>query len=179
MNEITFPTQSKATLVKATFAAVIMASIIFILVILPAEYNVDFLGTGKLMGLTVLSEEAAPPLKAPSGDGIKEPEKNNVVVIVPANTGVEYKFKIKKHGNLTYEWSTDGGAVFFDFHGEPEGDTTGYFESYTIATAKEVKGSMTVPFDGVHGWYWKNEGDTDVQVTLKTQGLYEIVGLIH
>ena len=37
-----------------------------------------------------------------------------------------------------HEWLTDGES-YFDLHGEPEGDTTGYFESYAIATTNEMK----------------------------------------
>lgn len=48
----------------------------------------------------------------------------------------------------------------------------------TIGTTKSVKGLFTAPFDGHHGWYWKNKTDTDMQVELTTQGKYKIVGLI-
>jgi hypothetical protein len=201
MNEIksetSTPVQSKKMLIKASVSAFLIAVFIFICIILPAEYNVDPMRTGALLGLTVLAEtnlvenglaENSTEQKEPISNDVKaadekqnkyQLQKNEESVLVPANRGVEYKFQMQKYSNLTYEWTAQGKILHFDFHGEPAGDTTGYFESYTIADAYEMKGSMTVPFDGVHGWYWKNETEQDVVVTLKTQGHYKVIGLIH
>tara|TARA_R110002096_G_scaffold377631_1_gene571445 strand:- start:4240 stop:4782 length:543 start_codon:yes stop_codon:yes gene_type:complete len=180
MNEPTFPTQSIPTLIKATVTAIVIAVSIFITIVLPAEYNIDPTGAGELLGLTALSKEG--PVVEPQHSTTKSPlgyQENETTIVVPANKGVEYKFQMKKYAKLTYEWSSQGKAVFFDFHGEPKGDTTGYFESYAIANTHEMKGSMTVPFEGVHGWYWKNASDEDITITLKTRGNYEVVGLRH
>ena len=78
---------------------------------------------------------------------------------------------------MEYVWITDGEPLYFDLHGEPEGDTTGYFESYAIATLAEMKGSFTAPFTGVHGWYWKNNSDSPVAVQLIVKGEYAEHGL--
>ena len=78
---------------------------------------------------------------------------------------------------MTFEWLNDGEALYIDLHGEPEGDTTGYLESYTIATSNELKGSFTAPFAGSHGWYWKNETDNPIAVQLLVKGQYEVIGL--
>jgi hypothetical protein len=53
----------------------------------------------------------------------------------------------------TAQTEHDGTPLYFDLHGEPQGDTTGYFESYAIATLRAMKGSFTSPFSGSHGWY--------------------------
>ncbi len=46
---------------------------------------------------------------------------------------------------MKYQWqTTDSSPLFFDLHGEPEGDTTGYYESYTIATSHEMKEHLLV-----------------------------------
>ena len=180
MNEITFPTQSNATIIKASITALVVALVIFVTIILPAEYNIDPTRVGKSLGLTVLAGEApVDSVKTVNKEQSSGYQDNQTTVTVPPNKGVEYKFKIVQYGNITYEWTTNGEPLYFDFHGEPKGDTTGYFESYAIATASEMKGSMTVPFEGAHGWYWKNNSNKDVTVTLKTQGNYEVVGLIH
>ena len=104
-------------------------------------------------------------------------EFQTIEVVVPAGRGVEYKFAMQQYAKMTYEWLTDGEALYFDLHGEPEGDTTGYFESYTIATSNEMKGSFTAPFAGSHGWYWKNETDNPIAVQLLVKGQYEVIGL--
>ena len=183
MNEMNVPTQSKATLIKAIIAAVLLSTAVFFVIILPAEYNQDPTGLGGALGLTVLSEEANESTSTneavEEAVSLYEEQIDQVTITVPANKGLEYKFKMQKHAKIIYEWSTNGSELYFDFHGEPKGDTTGYFESYTIATANETKGSATVPFDGVHGWYWKNTTNKDVLVTLKTSGIYEVIGKPH
>ena len=180
MNEITFPLQSVPTLIKATVVALIMAIVVFMTIVLPAEFNYDPTGVGSYLGLTVFAKETPVVAAAqPPGEQSPQFQQNQVTVSVPPNMGVEYKFSIQKYGNLSYEWATNGEPLYFDFHGEPKGDTSGYFESYAIATTHEMQGSMTVPFEGVHGWYWKNVSDKEIVVTLKTQGNYQVIGLIH
>lgn len=173
------PLYSKATLIKSSALALLFALITYVIIILPAEYNEDPTGIGSMLGLTVLSQPNATPTivdkNAAAGTGGYQ--SNVVEIAVPAKGGVEYKFKLEKYGNLTYEWITSGGDLYFDFHGEPAGDTSGYFESFTVGTADEMKGSTTVPFDGTHGWYWENKTDKIIKVQLKTSGNYVILGL--
>lgn len=96
---------------------------------------------------------------------------------IPANSSKEYKFYIAKDATFDYSWSTDGGSLFFDFHGEPEGDTTGYFKSYEKTTDIASKGTFAPPFTGAHGWYWKNKTSKPVTVKLTTSGVYTILGV--
>ena len=100
-----------------------------------------------------------------------------IEISVPPHSGVEYKLKMNQYDKLNYEWITDGSALYFDLHGEPQGDTTGYFESYGIATLDGMKGSFTAPFNGSHGWYWKNTTDTPVAIQLMINGRYQVIGL--
>lgn len=165
-------TQSQP-LVKAGVISVVVAALALVLVILPAEYNVDPTGVGEKLGLTVFNQPQAPTSIATS-EGDKE---DRVAVLIPAGRGVEYKLAVEKFSKVTYEWSVDAGSLYVDLHGEPQGDTTGYFESYTIATVDKMKGSFTAPFAGSHGWYWKNKSDKDITVTLNISGDYVVEGL--
>ena len=99
-----------------------------------------------------------------------------VTIDIPAGKGLEYKLLMDAFVHLEYEWNTDGEPLYFDFHGEPKGDKTGYFESFSITTADKMKGSLTTPFAGSHGWYWKNKTDSVITVTLSTKGDYAIKG---
>ncbi|MFT6734319.1 MAG: hypothetical protein ACJAS9_002519 [Polaribacter sp.] len=165
------------SLIKNSLVAIVIAITIFYTVIYPIEFGQDPLGTGKILGLPVL--QAATKVETePMNKSMYEFQKDSVDIIIPAKSGLEYKFKLTQFSNLTYKWTSEI-PLYFDFHGEPKGDTTGYFESYTIATSNKMEGSMTVPFEGVHGWYWKNTSDEEVLVTLNTQGNYEVVGFVH
>ena len=176
MNTINIPVQSVATLIKASIAAVIIASVALVLVILPAEYNIDPTGIGKALQLTSIAQAAevtAVEEVAPVEQSV--PERSDTVTIeIPAQKGLEYKLLMEKHAHVEYEWTTDGEELYFDFHGEPKGDTTGYFESFALTTSNNMKGSLTTPFAGSHGWYWKNTTDTPVIVTLSIKGSYVI-----
>ncbi|MGB1299056.1 MAG: hypothetical protein ACPG8A_12305 [Psychrobium sp.] len=165
--------QSTISLIKASLFAVIIAAITLVLFILPAEYNIDPTGIGQKLGLTVFNEEVSNTPQGKASTGGQEV----VVVTVPAGRGVEYKLAMQQYDKVTYEWLTDGGDVYVDLHGELQGDTTGYFESYAIATSPTMKGSFTAPFAGSHGWYWKNNSDKEIQIQLIFSGEFVIEGL--
>ncbi len=162
------------SLIKATVISFVIAVITLVLFVLPAEYNIDPTGIGQKLGLTVFNQEQTPATAVnASSDGAMDV----VVVTVPAGRGIEYKLAMQQFQKVSYQWETDEGQVYFDLHGEPEGDTTGYFESYTIATSNKMKGSFTVPFAGSHGWYWRNDSDKDIDIQLIIEGDYVIQGL--
>ena len=204
---------SKKSLLKYTILSVIFALVTLILVILPAEYNLDPTGIGEKIGLTVFNPEKSESSVAESSVAdssvaessiaessiaessiaessetektlVAEYKASNVVnlpetieVTVPAGRGVEYKFYMQQYQKMIYQWKTGNSPLYFDLHGEPEGDTTGYFESYAIATLVEMEGSFTAPFSGVHGWYWKNTSNEPVTVELVVSGEYGEHGL--
>ncbi len=180
-------TLTTISLVKYTIMSAVFAIFILLTIVLPAEYNIDPTGAGKYLGLTKLSENTVG-----STNSVVEQEntrentaliqlsqrEDTVKVSIPAGRGIEYKFNLNQYGRLKYEWSTlDESDLYFDFHGEPKGDKTGFFESYTIATSNKMNGTMTVPFDGIHGWYWKNTSKKDITVNLITSGQYTVLGL--
>lgn len=184
------PTTSNATLIKSTIAALLFGSIALVSFILPAEYNIDPTGIGSKLGLTrlaqaqpdtVTNDEPSVILQPPAFMANQTvpvmPQSDTIEVIVPPGKGIEYKFHMAQHAKMKYQWMTDGGPLYFDMHGEPEGDTTGYFESYAIATLSKMKGSLTTPFAGSHGWYWKNKTDTTIKVQLTVEGDYTLTGL--
>jgi len=164
-------TLSNKNLIKYTLASIVFALVVLVTIILPAEYNIDPTGLGKKLGLTVFNEVAATSEISESSTN-ENAGVETIEVVVPAGAGVEYKFMMDQYQKLTYEWVVDGPALYFDLHGESEGDTTGYFESYAIATLSQMKGSFTAPFTGSHGWYWKNKSGTPVTILLIVNGEY-------
>ena len=100
--------------------------------------------------------------------------KDTITITIPARSDKEYKLFIKDGASFEYAWSTNGADVFYDFHGEPAGDTTGYFKSFKRSTGKQAEGSLTASFEGTHGWYWKNSSAFPVSITLKVKGDYQL-----
>ncbi|MGP1719702.1 hypothetical protein [Shewanella frigidimarina] len=169
-------TVSSSTLIKAVLSAIVVAGIVLVTLILPAEYNIDPTGIGQKIGVTVLAQAAEPEVQQ-SAPAEGSNEFQTIEVMVPAGRGIEYKFDMQQFEKMTYEWITDGTALFVDLHGEPKGDTSGYYESYVIATSADMKGSFTAPFAGSHGWYWKNKSNQPVAVQLLVKGQYKVIGL--
>lgn len=102
---------------------------------------------------------------------------DSIIVDVPERGEIEYKLQLAKGATLDYAWKTDKGALFFDFHGEPTGDTTGYFKSYKKDTKTNSSGNLMTEFTGTHGWYWKNNNAFPVTVTLQVAGEYKRLDL--
>ena len=177
MNEVQHPIQSTASLLKALAISLLLAIALFVTTVLPAEFGVDPTGIGRALGLYDLAgtEEVSEPVTR-SGTGEIAFRQDEMEIVVPANSGLEYKFFLAEHATLTYDWSSTE-PLYFDMHGEPDGDTTGYFESYAAGTVDAMKGTTTTPFTGSHGWYWRNDHEEDVTVSLTSLGNYEVIGL--
>ena len=90
------PLASAAKIAMATVVALIVGSVILVTAVLPAEYGIDPLGTGKALGLTELANSTVKP--APVTAGADTP----AVTIVPAAEG---------------RWRSDGEAhIYFSAH---------------------------------------------------------------
>lgn len=122
----------------------------------------------------LLSKRVDDTAKSPTPE-----DKNNwdhsVTLTIPSKKSLEYKFQIKKGEIFKYQWASDGGSLFYDFHGDPSDGSR--FKSYKKTTELSSTGSFTSPFDGSHGWYWKNNNANEVKVTLKTKGSYKVLGI--
>tara|TARA_R110002110_G_scaffold415856_1_gene658364 strand:+ start:1143 stop:1724 length:582 start_codon:yes stop_codon:yes gene_type:complete len=177
--ERSVPIVSTASLYKAVIAAATFSSLLLVLVILPAEYKVDPTGFGAAVGLNKLTNNDISTSQAMINENknlLAVAQNDSVEIEIPSGQSLEYKLKVLKDVAVKYSWKTSGEELYFDLHGEPLGDTTGYFESYTVSTAKSVHGSFVAPFNGSHGWYWENKGEKPVIVTLNIEGNYEVEG---
>jgi len=104
---------------------------------------------------------------------------DTIAVTIPARNGREYKFYLEQGATLEYTWQTPGTPLYYDFHGEPEGDTSGYFESFEESTANQASGSLTSTFAGSHGWYWQNSTSLPVEVILNVRGAYRRLDAVN
>jgi hypothetical protein len=85
--------------------------------------------------------------------------------------GVEFNYRMEKGGTMVYSWKASD-FVNWDFHGEPKGSKPDYAESYAMGEGKEGNGAFIAPTSGIHGWFWENQGNKPVTLTLKTAGHY-------
>ncbi len=104
--------------------------------------------------------------------------KDVITVTIPARGDKEFKLLFPKDSTFEYSWTTNGEKLFYDFHGEPKGEKTGYFKSFEKNTKSKSNGTLTTSFKGTHGWYWKNNSSSAVDVILKISGDYQRMDLL-
>ncbi|MFT5585796.1 MAG: hypothetical protein ACI9VR_003389 [Cognaticolwellia sp.] len=166
-------------LYRATAGAVVVAVALIVTTVLPAEMGVDPTGVGTAFGLTamgqlkqkaVASDDVVPDSTVTADYG---PRSDETTFTLGPNQSTEFKAIMRKGDKLDYTWSTEGGELFYDFHGDPKG--SGDFISYEKSTKASTEGTFEASFEGKHGWYWKNRNTVPVTVVLKTSGAYESI----
>ena len=162
----------------AALAAVLIATVLTVLIILPAERGIDPTGVGKVLGLTpmgqlktALAEDDAPLEGRPH-------QKNETAIAVFPGHGKEIKMEMTKGFSADYSW-TSTGPLYHDTHGDVYANSEVYL-SYSIAeSVSSDSGTITALYGGYHGWYWKNNTRQIITVTLTTEGEYHNIRQGH
>src|SRR5262245_44845835 len=109
-------------------------------------------------------------------------QTESVDVPVPPNGGeIEYMVNMKQGETLVYSWRAidiaDAAKLTSEFHGHTDRapGTTGTLVFYRKATGASENGSLVAPFDGTHGWYFKNETVRAVVVRVALSGFYTLI----
>lgn len=182
---------NRRELLRGVIISLVIASALLVTAILPAEYGIDPLGIGRALGLTKLRQQpteivpaspgAAPPAAGPGASGGTQTARQSPAyrsdtreINLAPGKGLEIKTRLDKGMTLIYSWKTrDGSKVLHDFHGEPLGAKNDTFESFVKdAEASESRAYLVAPFDGTHGWYWKNKTSKPVTIELQVSGFY-------
>jgi hypothetical protein len=177
---------TRRTIAKAMLTAFVAAAIVLVGAVLPAEYGVDPLGTGKAIGLLALSTTLESPTVASEAskgtEGVPEQKgpvavyggpyrTDSVELVIGPYEFVEYKYRLEKGASMLYSWSA-GAPVVHDLHGEPDGAPKDYSESFDKESRRRADGAFTAPFSGIHGWFWENPGGEPITVNLTSSGFY-------
>ncbi|PWJ43853.1 hypothetical protein [Sediminitomix flava] len=193
----------KKQIIKLFGLSFIIATFLLVIAVMPAEYGQDPTGVGEALGFTKLyleEEKVAPVVEVPKHRTIKLDElgskniatpkeydnpapkeqlpfkRDEITVKIPAGKGIEVKVNMLKYGKLKYDWTSDKGDLFLDFHGEVKENNPPkevFYESYTIAFSNNMAGTFTAPFEGKHGWYFKNNHKEEVTVKIHLEGEFE------
>ncbi len=183
---------SGKTLAMIAGGGLVGGALIVLGAIMPAEFNVDPLGIGKLTGIGRLWAQEAQTF-AGSGAALSHASTTGKTShIVEINLGasdwpeaaVEYKVHMVPGQSIFYKWTVvkaDGtpGAipVEMDQHGHdtpPEGQAETVVE-YRKARLLADEGSITAPLDGIFGWYFRNHDPDPVTVRVEIEGFYTLV----
>jgi hypothetical protein len=185
------------TLALITGGGLVIGTLIVVGAIMPAEFNVDPLGLGKLSGIARLwapEEKTVDANSAASGPAAKIyediPMRTDVVEIPLTDfmggakgSELEYKVRMKQGSTMVFEWEAIGtdkqNDIHFDFHGHttPAGSEPMTVATYKQGYALKQTGAITAPFDGIQGWQFTNGGDTAVVIRVKFTGFYDLIPL--
>jgi nucleoid-associated protein YgaU len=151
---------SGRSLLRSTAIAVVIAGVLLVTCVLPAEYGVDPTGLGRVLGLTqmgevklALAEEAAsnaaaeasadsviaaaesavaPEAATASGEAANATalRVDTTLVTLLPNKGGEIKLVMPGGSRAAYRWSVTGGVVNFDMHGDSTNAPKDWFVSY-------------------------------------------------
>ena len=188
---------SSKQLLRSTAIAIVVATVLLVTVVLPSEYGIDPTRIGRVLGLTKMGEiktalaaeaekdraaqkspalveqASSTPARQPDKGPVGSPRTDEMTVTLKPGEGAEVKLQMAKGAKASYEWASTGGPVNHDTHGD---NPTG--AKHSFSKGREVErdaGELVAPFDGNHGWYWRNRTDGDVTVTLKVSGEYQSV----
>ena len=185
LTDARMPSPSPHSILSATAIAFLAAVTILFVAVLPAEYGIDPLRTGKILGLTGISQASAVTPVAgkaiPAAAGIYTPQPaifktDSEDLALEPGEGVEIIYHMQKGAEMLYAWKADA-RVAFEFHGEPDKKPNkDYYESYQLddkVGQDHANGSFTAPTTGIHGWFWQNKGKKEVMIHLVTAGFYD------
>lgn len=190
---------STGKLLRSTITAALVAAGLLVTTILPAEYGIDPIGVGRVLGLTGMGEikvalaaeaqagEVSPAVapvpvapaqvaavEAPAAAQEAKPAReHSVTITLKPGEAAEVKLSMKKDASVLYEWSAEGGGVNYDTHGDPVSAPKGYYHGYGKGRNESSQtGTLQAAFDGKHGWFWRNRSGDKLTITLKTRGDY-------
>ena len=104
---------------------------------------------------------------------------DTIDIPVPAKDELEYKLSMKKGEGIVYAINYGDlehpGVMVSEFHGHTEkgADGNGDLMFYSKTGGTTENGVFNAPWDGIHGWYLKNDSDKDVVVKLEVAGFYQ------
>ena len=195
------PASSKR-LVVGSIAAVIVAVLLLVTVVLPAQYGIDPTGAGRAMGLTALSSsgtitfevtdviggnevirtveiaDAGTPTPLPNPavfqQGASPARSETLNVAIGPNEETEVKVVMTEGKMILFEWQVDRGDIYSDYHGhDPELGSEFWVRYREQMEGSNGEGSLVAPFGGEHGWYWVNYNEYPVVVTLTVTGYFD------
>lgn len=161
----------------------VIAALVAVLFVLPAERGWDPTGVGEMTGLTKIAE----PENAELERGMARMENEEVLVLIDQRPepiegvqdvweyelapfeSIEFKYTIPEGEPIAFRW--EGTAPLdYDMHAHPFEGGVELTESYGIGEAQVMQGRYIPPFTGIHGWFWENRSMDNVIIRLEASG---------
>jgi len=186
---------------RSVVIAIVVAAVLLVTAVLPAEYGIDPTGVGRALGLTALRAPSrtievkdviggnervrdvpipAPgeptPLPNPAVHQPQDtpPQTRTVVLTLGVDQETEIKAVMQEAKVIVYNWQVDRGMVYSDMHGhDPATGGEAFVRYREDQQTAGGSGSLVAPFTGEHGWYWLNVSNEPVTITLSLTGFFD------
>lgn len=100
---------------------------------------------------------------------------DKVTLTLLPERGIEYKFGMPQNGTMRYSWRASE-PIMSELHGDRIEHANDY-TTFRAKLAQSDEGTHVAPFEGRHGWYWRNPTGKTVTIELETSGDYTIIGV--
>jgi len=181
----------KDKLIKNTGIAALIAIVLLLTIILPAEYDRDPTGVGSVLGIRGLShqaavenvnaeiEENAMAAASPLHINHQPPLKfiDVGLVLEPYGQG-EFKLKMQANARLSYLWHSGTDLVYADLHGHTlvvgeDGEEEIVVRYLETQEGTGESGQLETPFGGDHGWYFLNLETRPINIRVQISGNFD------
>jgi hypothetical protein len=196
---------SNKQLLRSTIIAIIVAAVLLVTIVLPAEYGVDPTRVGRVLGLTKMGEikmtlaaeakkatEAEAAQRNSAGQTAVVPPKQNTATSQKATTennpvtktdemtvmlkpGESVEIKLEMSKGARVKYEWATSGGAVNHDTHGEGASKAFISYKKGANVERDAGDLIAEFDGSHGWFWRNRSQGDVTVTLKTNGEYQSI----
>ena len=153
---------------QSVFLALVVAIVLLVVAVLPAEFGVDPTGLGRWAGLTDLADPPMPAFRPEDVTLLTDWKQREL----QPYESLEFKFRLEKGDSLLFSWYANDELIY-DFHSQPEGADANTAMSFESGRARQSSGVYLAPFDGEHGWFWENRATETVTVTLQASGFFD------
>jgi len=144
-----------------------VAILLLVALVLPAEFSIDPLKTGRALGLVGLAEGGATALTPAdafySVDAVE-------FELAPFES-VELSYVMLQGQTLVFSWQASAELVY-NLHSSPQGGPANYAESFASGRARQQSGTYSAPFNGRQGWFWENRNAQTLQIKISTAGFF-------
>jgi hypothetical protein len=127
------------------------------------------MATANAADIPVMAAVAAAPKEPTQTAAPRIAWRDEMPLTLKPGEGTEIKLKMAQGAKAQYAWVVEGGEVNFDTHGDAPGKSISYEKGRGVASDAGV---LEAAFTGNHGWYWRNRGQSNVKLILRTRGDY-------
>lgn len=96
----------------------------------------------------------------------------SVQIVLQPTQRTEVKAVMREDQAIMYQW-VSSAPVYVDFHGHDPDDDSYWYRYREQEAGMSSFGSLVAPVTGEHGWYYRNDTDTELVIDLRVTGYFD------